>query len=129
MSNQDDVNVNQTSDKKAEMLKIQQELRAQNIQKMKEHCIDVLMSQTTWSLEEAKQHLEENEYNVQSCIRIFMKMPVDKPKHDVSSKNTTINQGIYNHIRTMMDEASYRYEKKKEIEARIQAMRESHNVQ
>lgn len=111
-------------------IKRQEELRLrkeEQISKMKEHYLEVLRSQTTWTDEEAKQKLEENNYNVQACIRIFMGLPAERPNMSCSSNNTSINQGIYSNIRGMMDHAAYRYEKKKEMEAKIQAMRDAYS--
>lgn len=104
-----------------EQLRIKKE---EHIAKMKEHYIEVLQGQTTWSYEEAKTKLEENNYNVQACVRIFMGLPALKEKHDASKNNTTINQSIYTQIRGVMDNASIRYEKKKQMEEKMQAMRE-----
>lgn len=102
--------------------------RKEAIDRMKSHCVDVLMSQTTWSEEEARAKLEENEYNVQSCVRIFMGMPAKK---DVTSSNSsitpkTVNQHIYGNIRNMMDDASKRYEQRKLMEQRIQDAKEAY---
>lgn len=101
--------------------------RKEAIDRMKSHCVDVLMSQTTWSEEEARAKLEENEYNVQSCVRIFMGMPAKK---DVTSSQNittkTVNQHIYGNIRNMMDDASKRYEQRKLMEQRIQDAKEAY---
>ena len=92
--------------------------------KMKEHYVEVLMNQTTLTNEEAKELLEKNNYNVMDCVRIFMGInKKDKPKPE---PKFTVNQGIYNHIRGMMDEASQRYEKQKEMEEKLQRMRETY---
>ena len=110
--------------KRNEEIKKHQENR---IKRIKEHYVEVLMSQTTWTEEEAKQHLEENNYNVMDCVRKFMKIPNKKANEDETQTKTTINQGIYKNIRSMMDEASYRYEKRKEMEERLQTIRDSYS--
>lgn len=101
--------------------------RKEAVERMKTHCVEVLMSQTTWSEEEARAKLEENEYNVQACVRIFMGMP---PKKDIETSTSitskTVNQHIYGNIRSMMDEASKRYEKRKIMEQRIQEAKETY---
>jgi hypothetical protein len=61
------------------------------------------------------------------CVRKFMGIPNKKANEDESQTRTTINQGIYKNIRSMMDEASYRYEKRKEMEERLQAIRDSYS--
>jgi NACalpha-BTF3-like transcription factor len=98
---------------------------------MKQHYISVLMSQTTLTEEEAKERLEANKYNVMEAVRDFMGI-TNKVKNSNNYNNyqqnekTTINQGIYNHIRGMMDEASYRYDKQKQMEEKLQRIRESY---
>lgn len=121
------VSVNEDIQKRREeWVKRQEELRLkkeEQIVKMKEHYVEVLQGQTTLSEDEAKKMLEENNYNVQACIRIFMGLPAERPNMSCASSSKTINQGIYNNIRGLMDEAAYRYEKKKEMETKIEAMR------
>ena len=101
---------------------------------MKQHYVNVLMSQTTLTEEEAKERLEANKYNVMEAVRDFMGI-TNKVKNSNNNSNnnnyqqnqkTTINQGIYNHIRGMMDEASYRYDKQKQMEEKLQRIRESY---
>jgi hypothetical protein len=84
------------------------------------------MSQTTWTEEEAVQQLEENDYNVIECVRKFMGISMKEKSRYTEDNKLTINQGIYKNIRTMMDEASIRYEKKKEVERKLQEIRESY---
>ena len=84
--------------------------KAEAAEKMKQHYVEVLMNQTTWSEDEAREKLEANDYNVHKCVRLFMGMPATAQSHAV--KPNTVNQGIYNHIRGMMDDASQRYERK-----------------
>lgn len=98
--------------------------KAEALEKMKNHYVEVLMNQTTWSEDESREKLEANDYNVQKCVRLFMGL---SPTAETSSvKPKTVNQGIYNHIRGMMDEASQRYERKKAMEARIEAAKEAY---
>jgi hypothetical protein len=98
--------------------------KAEAAEKMKNHYVEVLMNQTTWSEDEAREKLEENGYNVHKCVRVFMGMSPTSETQTVQPK--TLNQGIYNHIRGMMDEASQRYERKKTMEARIEAAKEAY---
>lgn len=97
---------------------------------MKQLYVNVLMSQTTLTEEEAKERLEANKYNVMEAVRDFMGI-TNKVKNNNTNtyqqkQKTTINQGIYNHIRGMMDEASYRYDKQKQMEEKLQRIRESY---
>lgn len=98
--------------------------KAEAAEQMKQHYVEVLMNQTTWSEEEAREKLETNGYNVQKCVRLFMGLPPTAEAQAVKPK--TVNQGIYNHIRGMMDDASQRYERKKAMEARIEAAKEAY---
>lgn len=98
--------------------------KAEALEKMKTHYVEVLMNQTTWSEEEAREKLEANGYNVQKCVRLFMGLPPTAEAQSVKPK--TVNQGIYNHIRGMMDEASQRYERKKAMETKIEAAKEAY---
>ena len=98
--------------------------KAEAAEQMKQHYVEVLMNQTTWSEEEARERLEANSYNVHQCVRLFMGMPLKAETQTVKPK--TVNQGIYNHIRGMMDDASQRYERKKAMEARIEAAKEAY---
>ncbi len=98
--------------------------KAEAVAQMKDHYVEVLTNQTTWSEEEAREKLEANGYNVQLCVRLFMGLP---PTAEASSvKPKTVNQGIYSHIRGMMDDASQRYERKKAMEAKIEAAKEAY---
>jgi len=98
--------------------------KAESIEQMKKHYVEVLMNQTTWSEYESREKLEANDYNVHKCIRLFMGMTPTAEAPTVKPK--TVNQGIYNHIRGMMDDASQRYERKKAMEARIEAAKEAY---
>ena len=98
--------------------------KAEALEKMKNHYVEVLMNQTTWSKDQAREKLEANGYNVQKCVRLFMGL---SPTAETSSvKPKTVNQGIYSHIRGMMDDASRRYERKKAMETRIEAAKEAY---
>lgn len=99
--------------------------REEAVKKMREHYVEVLMGQTTWERDEATEKLGANGYNVQACVRLFMGLPA-VPSQPRANTSSTTNQAIYGNIRGMMDEASRRYERKKEIENRIQMAREAY---
>jgi len=105
-----------TSEEKA---KRYEEWKIRRLSELKAECVRVVMSQTTWTEEEAISQLEEQRYNVQACVRIFMGMPPQKEK---SSSYSSANQGIFSEIRTLMDEAARKYEMKKRQEERIQEL-------
>lgn len=108
-------------EEKKQRIKKIQEARQAKINAIKKDCLTVLMSQTTLSEEEAVKLLEENSYNVQACVRIFMGLPPYKEKKTTYS---SVNQGIFSEIRTRMDEAAHRYTMKKRYEERVQQIQE-----
>lgn len=99
---------------------------ADSVSKMKQHYVEVLMNQTTWTEDEAHAKLEENGYNVQTCVRLFMGLPIANEVAGNSKPAKSVNQSIYQNIRGMMDDASQRYERKKAMEARIEAAKEAY---
>jgi hypothetical protein len=97
-----------------------------SVTKMKQHYVEVLMNQTTWTEDESRAKLEENGYNVHRCVRLFMGLPVANEVAGNRKPAKSVNQSIYQNIRGMMDDASQRYERKKEMEARIEAAKEAY---
>lgn len=97
------------------------EARARHIERIKEQCVKVVVSQTTWSEDEARTQLEANNYNVKACIRIFMGMP---PVKAGEKEPVSVNQGIFTEIRTLMDTASAAYERKKQYQERLAIMQQ-----
>lgn len=69
--------------------------------------IDIIVRQTDYDNDFALKKLIEFDYNIENVIKDYMGV---KPKLE---KKYTINQQIYKEIRTMMDNASLEYEKKK----------------
>jgi len=76
--------------------------------------VDIIMRQTNYTYDVAEQKLKEYNNNVIEVIRDYMK-PNNKTTTDklVETKKTK-NQQIYKEIRSMMDDASERYEKNKQ---------------
>jgi len=76
--------------------------------------VDIIMRQTNYTYDIAKQKLKEYDNNVIEVIRDYMK-PDNKPTTDkVVETKKSKNQQIYKEIRSMMDDASARYEKNKQ---------------
>jgi hypothetical protein len=76
--------------------------------------VDIIMRQTNYTYDNAKQKLKEYDNNVIEVIRDYMK-PDNKPTTDkVVETKKSKNQQIYKEIRSMMDDASARYEKNKQ---------------
>lgn len=132
MSNKETPAVDDASSKLIERNEEMKKKKEKYESEMKSHYISVLMSQTTYNEEEAKERLEANNYNVMEAVRDFMGINSSNKKQSVERINKdnksafTVNQGIYNHIRGMMDEASYRYEKQKQMEEKLQRIRENY---
>ena len=132
MSNKETPVVEDASSKLIERNEEMKKKKEKYESEMKSHYISVLMSQTTYNEEEAKERLEANNYNVMEAVRDFMGINSSNKKQSVERINKdnksafTVNQGIYNHIRGMMDEASYRYEKQKQMEEKLQRIRENY---
>jgi hypothetical protein len=99
-----------------------EEWKEKRLAELKAECVRVVMSQTTWTEDEAVRQLEEHKYNVMTCVRVFMGLPPMKETTKVSDSYTSINQGIYSEIRSLMDEASRKYELKKRREEQIQEL-------
>ena len=75
--------------------------------------VDIIMRQTNYTYDVAEQKLKEYNNNVIEVIRDYMK-PNNKTTTDKAVEHKkTKNQQIYKEIRTMMDDASARYEKNK----------------
>ena len=75
--------------------------------------VNLVLSQTNMTEEDAKQQLEENDYN---SIKVIKKHFGIKEK-DVDN-NVNVNQQVYKEIRYFMDSASKQYRYTKELEKR-----------
>ena len=86
---------------------------------------NIVMRQTDYSESVADEKLELYKYDVMAVVREFM-----NPNKVVNEDNDTIvesvNQQIYGEIRGMMDTASWRYRKNKEVEEKKQLMRDEY---
>tara|TARA_Y100000816_G_C26059972_1_gene556486 strand:+ start:518 stop:895 length:378 start_codon:yes stop_codon:yes gene_type:complete len=84
------------------------------LNKQKDNIIQVVTRQTTLSYDEAKELLENNNYDymkvIKESIGIKNKKEVDEAK--------SVNQEIYKQIRGLMDDSSKTYRMKKEYEER-----------
>lgn len=97
-----------------------QKQREEQIRLTKERFVRVLMKQTEYNEEQARESLEKNNYNVPESIREYMGYKKEKKEY----KPKTINQGIFKEIRDVMDDASMRYERKKEYNKRVQMLQQ-----
>ena len=94
--------------KREQIRKYYVELQKQNYEK----CIEVVMSQTTYSREEAIAGLEKYKGNVMLVLKEFLGIP-DKNNTETSSGGS-LNQKRYGVIRDFMDKAASSYIKTQE---------------
>ena len=87
-----------------------------SISREQELLIEMVMRQTSFSFNEAKEQLEINNNNYMIVIKEALGI-----KQKIDTEIKTLNQQIYTEIRGLMDNASDTYRKKKEIEEDIQA--------
>lgn len=78
--------------------------------------------QTTYTLDQAREKLEEYKYNVTEVIKNFMS-PSKKTKGDEireeAEANKTTNQKIYSEFRNLLDKSAEIMKRRREIEAKI----------
>lgn len=86
-------------------------LEERRIKHILELC-QVVMRQTDYDLEKAKEKVRDFKGDITAIVREYMEPP---PKPDAYA-NRSPNQIILREIRTMMDDASARYRYKKDLE-------------
>ena len=65
--------------------------------------IEIVKRQTSYSHEEAKEALQKNNYDVMSCIREYLEVPIEKQEPVKKS----LNQQIYSELRTKLGSVSH----------------------
>ena len=85
----------------AEINKQQLQLQQQQQQLL----IEMVMRQTTYSFDEAKEELKKYNNDYIKVIKIGLGLGINEKKEEKSS----INQGIYKEIRGLMDDASTKF--------------------
>lgn len=95
---------------------------------IKKNLINVVMRQTDYDEKIAGEKLEEYNYEVMDVIRNFMNPDYSK-KDNENFVVTNVHQQKFTEIRNMMDDASNRYRKQKEIEEYRQKIIEHYNNQ
>ena len=91
----------------------------------KTEIVNLVLRQTDYTEDEARQHLESNNYNYLNVIKNYMNIS-EKP---TEPKNQSINQRIYSEIRSFMDTGVEKYERNKRIQERIERMRQLQYLQ
>ncbi len=89
-------------------------------EEQKNELVRVVMSQTTYTFDEAKICLEDSNYNVIKVVREFMTKGKDEQcnvsdKKDLNDAPRSKHQVVYGEIRKLMDSASNSYRKRQEM--------------
>ena len=79
--------------------KISEDKQAEILHKM----INMVQRQTDYTYDEAKEHLEKNDWDYNIVIRKYMGIPEKK------EEKKTLNQEIFNQIRKKMDSAGSKF--------------------
>tara|TARA_B100000123_G_C25716292_1_gene422321 strand:- start:755 stop:1009 length:255 start_codon:yes stop_codon:yes gene_type:complete len=79
-----------------------------------EDCINIIIRQTNYNQDEAKQKLIDHNNDYLEVIKKYINSDSDSDKTNSNIKNTTNNQLIYKEFRNIMDSASKNYRIHKE---------------
>lgn len=83
----------------------------------KTQIIEMVVRQTDYSFEEAKEKLEENHYQYMKVIEEYMEVDKIKEQREKEirekEESKSVNQKIYSQIRTFMDDSARKFEQKK----------------
>lgn len=110
----------ETEEKREKYIELMKE-REKNI---KQEIINLVMRQTTYSQEEAKNELEKYNYKFHDVLKNFMNTNIEeKPQN----KPINVQQTIFREIRTMMDSASRVQRFQSELNRRIQEENEANS--
>ena len=84
---------------------------------VKKNLINVVIRQTDYDEKTAETKLEDYNYDVMDVIRNFMNPDyIDKKQNNEDTIVTNVHQQKFTEIRNMMDDASNRHRKQKEME-------------
>jgi len=106
-----------SEDKKKSLEKSKQE-------RIQHELINLVMRQTEYNYETSSEKLKENNNNYELVIKEYMGI---KPKEEPKLKS--INQQIYSEIRGMMNDASMRFYRNKEMQEKIEMTKQIRQAQ
>ena len=99
-----------------------QRKQSEQLELRKNYIAKMVTRQTTYTLDQAREKLEEHNYNVQAVIKHFMS-PAKKTMGDEIRENAeakkTINQKIYTEFRNLLDTSSEIMKRRRELEAKV----------
>ena len=117
-----DITEETEEEKKQRELKEKRERYIQQLRQrdflIKKELINLVMRQTTYSEDEAKEQLEKNKWDFHLVLKQFM--TPNSIKEDNNNKSINIQQTIYKEIRTMMDSASKKQRYQAELNKRME---------
>jgi len=96
--------------------------QAEQLEFRKNYLAKIVTRQTTYTLEQAREKLDEFKYNISEVIKNFMS-PAKKTKGDeirekAEAKKTT-NQKIYTEFRNLLDTSTEIMKRRRELEAKV----------
>jgi hypothetical protein len=99
-----------------------QRKQAEQIEFRKNYLAKIVTRQTTYTIEQAREKLDEFKYNISEVIKNFMS-PAKKTKGDEireeAEAKKTLNQKIYGEFRNLLDTSAEIMKRRKEMEAKV----------
>lgn len=96
--------------------------QAEQLEFRKNYLAKIVTRQTTYNLEQAREHLEEYNYNIPAVLKHFMspakKTKGDEIREEAETKKTT-NQKIYSEFRNLLDTSAEIMKRRRELEAKV----------
>ena len=99
-----------------------QRKQAEQLEFRKNYIAKMITRQTTYTIDQAREKLEEYKYNITEVIKNFMspdkKTKGDEIREEAEAKKTT-NQKIYTEFRHLLDTSAEIMKRRKELEAKV----------
>ena len=96
--------------------------KAEQLEFRKNYLAKIVTRQTTYTIEQAREKLEEHNYNIPEVLKKFMspgkKTKGDEIRDEAEMKKTT-NQKIYSEFRNLLDTSAEIMKRRKELEAKV----------
>jgi hypothetical protein len=96
--------------------------QAEQIEFRKNYLAKIVTRQTTYTLEQAREKLDEYKYNISEVLKHFMspakKTKGDEIREEAEAKKTT-NQKIYSEFRNLLDTSAEIMKRRKELETKV----------
>lgn len=96
--------------------------QAEQLEFRKNYLAKIVTRQTTYTLEQAREKLEEHNYNIPEVLKHFIspakKTRGDEIREEAEAKKTT-NQKIYSEFRNLLDTSAAIMKRRKELEAKV----------